>query len=497
MAKSCNIVTVPLHRKLKEKKSYYKLNSKIQEMTLKSLAIIALGLVSSAVAFSQEEKVDTLNVLDQRVTTIEDQVLTSKKLKISGYLQAQWQSSQIDSVGKGSQDMKVGTAKSGSETTDMNRFGIRRGRIKVAYEDFGCTGVLQFDLTEKGLALKDAYLNILDPWTGYVSVKGGVFDRPFGYEISYSSSRRESPERSRIFQTLFPDERDLGAMLTLQAPKTSPWNVLKLEAGLFAGNGIYQDNDSKKDFMGHLSYNKTLTSNMKIGAGVSLYDGSVAQTNVNVYTVNNGAFVLNNNTTNKNSFAKRQYFGLDGQFVLSSALGLTTIRAEYIWGQQPGRSDNSSSPKSGLLPGMDASNAAIVSAVTYTANLTTGAVTVKSGTAIGTDTYIRKMAGGYVHFIQDIADTKHSVVVKYDWYDPNTNIAANQIGVSGTNTSKADVAYSTLGLGYMYRMNNNIRIMAYYDIVSNEKVNVVSTALKGLTKNLADNLVTVRVQYKF
>ena len=466
-------------------------------MTLKSLAIIALGLISSAVAFSQEEKVDTLNVLDQRVTIIEDHVLTSKKLKISGYLQAQWQSSQIDSVGKGSQDMKVGTAKSGSETTDMNRFGIRRGRIKVAYEDFGCTGVLQFDLTEKGLALKDAYLNILDPWTGYVSVKGGVFDRPFGYEISYSSSRRESPERSRIFQTLFPDERDLGAMLTLQAPKTSPWNVLKLEAGLFAGNGIYQDNDSKKDFMGHLSYNKALNANMKIGAGASFYDGSVAQTNVNVYTVANGAFVLNNNPANKNSFAKRQYFGLDGQFVLSSALGLTTIRAEYIWGQQPGRSDNSSSPKSGLLPGMDASNAAVVSAATYTANLTTGAVTVKSGTAIGTDTYIRKMAGGYVHFIQDIADTKHSVVVKYDWYDPNTTIAANQIGVSGSKTGKADVAYSTLGLGYMYRMNNNIRIMAYYDIVSNEKINVVSTALKGLTKNLADNLVTVRVQYKF
>ena len=154
-------------------------------MRFKNLAIIALGLVSSTVAFSQEEKVDSLNVLDQRVTTVEDYVVTSKKLKISGYVQAQWQSSQIDSVGKGSQDMKVGTAKSGSEAANMNRFGIRRGRIKMAYEDFGCTGVLQFDLTEKGLALKDAYLSILDPWTGYVSVKGGVFDRPFGYEISY------------------------------------------------------------------------------------------------------------------------------------------------------------------------------------------------------------------------------------------------------------------------------------------------------------------------
>jgi phosphate-selective porin len=440
-------------------------------MKLKSLAIIALGLVSSTVAFSQEEQIDTLNVHEQRITSLEDYVLTSKKLKISGYMQVQWQSSQIDSLGKGSQDMKVGTAKSGSETDNMNRFGIRRGRIKMAYEDFGCTGVLQFDLTEKGMALKDAYLNILDPWVGYLSLKTGVFDRPFGYEISYSSSRRESPERSRIFQTLFPDERDLGAMLVLQAPKTSPWNVLKLEAGLFSGNGIYQDNDSKKDFIGHLTYNKQLAANMKLGLGASFYDGSVIQTNANVYTVNNGAFVLNSNPTNKNSFAKRQYFGLDGQFVLSSALGLTTIKGEYIYGDQPANGSTSSSPKSGNISGVDNLNA----------------------TLGGTDTYIRKMSGGYVHFIQDIADTKHSIVVKYDWYDPNTNIAGDKIGVAAK-TGKADVAYSTLGFGYMYRMNNNIRIMAYYDMVSNEKVSLKGYLAK---QDLADNLVTVRLQYKF
>jgi hypothetical protein len=459
------------------------------KMKLKSLAIIALGLLSTTFTFSQEV-VDTLNVLDQRVTTLEDGALVSKKLKISGYIQTQWQSSQIDSLGKGSQDMKVGTAKAGSETTDMNRFGIRRGRIKMAYEDFGCTGVLQFDLTEKGLALKDAYLNILDPWVGYVSLKGGVFDRPFGYEISYSSSRRESPERSRIFQTLFPDERDLGAMLTLQAPKTSPLNVLKLEAGLFGGNGIYQDNDSKKDFIGHLSFNKALTSDMKIGLGASLYSGSVAQTDTNVYVMDNGAFKRNVGTS-PNGFAKRQYIGFDGQLSLNSVLGLTTIRAEYLFGDQPGRSDNASSPKSGLLPGKDASNNDVVGSTTYVNDPATNKVTATSGKATGTSTYIRKMAGGYVHFIQDIADTKHSIVVKYDWYDPNTNIAGDQIGIAAK-SGKADIAYSTLGLGYMYRMNSNIRIMAYYDMVSNEK-----TVLKNYFADLKDNIVTVRLQYKF
>ena len=463
-------------------------------MTLKNLAI-GLSLISSTFVFAQEtETVDTLNVLDQRVTSLEDGVLQSKKLKVSGYIQAQWQSSQIDSLGNASSDMKVGSKKAGSEATDMNRFGIRRGRIKVAYEDFGSTGVLQLDLTEKGVALKDAYLNILDPWVGYVSLKGGIFDRPFGYEISYSSSRRESPERSRIFQTLFPDERDLGAMLVLQAPKTSPWNVLKLEAGLFAGNGIYLDTDSKKDFIGHLSFNKSLSTNMKIGLGASLYSGFVAQTDTNVYVVNNAAFVRTVGTS-PNGFAKREYYGFDGQFSLSSVAGLTTIRAEYIFGDQPGRSDNASSPKSGLIPGLDATNNTALGATTYTtvAAGTGFTTTATAGKATGAPTYMRKVAGGYVHFIQDIADTKHSIVVKYDWYDPNTQVTGDNIRLTNK-LSKADVAYSTLGLGYMYRMNNNVRIMAYYDMVSNEKV-----FLKGYfaKQDLADNLFTLRMQYKF
>ncbi|NDP20115.1 MAG: hypothetical protein GZ091_03405 [Paludibacter sp.] len=437
--------------------------------------VIALGLISSTFVFSQEEeKIDTLNVLDQRVTSLEDAAVTNKKLKISGYIQTQWQSSQVDSLGKSSQDMKVGAGKAASETTDINRFGIRRGRIKVAYDDSGYQGVLQFDLTEKGLALKDAYLVLVDPFVGFLSLKGGVFDRPFGYEISYSSSRRESPERSRIFQTLFPDERDLGAMLILQAPKTSPWNVLKLEGGLFAGNGIAQDNNNKKDFIGHLSYNKLLTSNIKVGLGASYYLGSVAETNKYIYSVNAGAFSVDSlSNIKKDGYAKRQYIGFDGQISVNSIFGLTTIRGEYLFGIQPSNSANSSSPKTGNIAGTDNLN-------------TTG----------GTDTYIRNMTGGYVHFIQDIADTKHSIVVKYDWFDPNTDITGSQIGV-GKKTSKADISYSTLGLGYMYRMNNNVRIMVYYDIVSNEKVNIISSSLKGYSANLADNLVTVRLQYKF
>jgi len=443
-------------------------------MKFKSFKVGVLCAFVSLSTYAQlVENTDSLYLVDQRVSILEDAVANSKKLKISGYIQAQWQSAQLDSLGNASMDMKVGAKKPGGEKTDMNRLGVRRGRVKFAYDESGFQGVLQLDITEKGVGIKDVYLNVIDPWIGYVSVKGGVFDRPFGYEISYSSSRRESPERSRIFQTLFPDERDLGAMLVIQAPKTSPWNVLKLEAGLFAGNGIYQDNDSKKDFIGHLSYSKSITPNIKIGLGASLYSGFVAQTNKYIYSVNNGAFSVDSvSNINKDGFAKREYWGFDGQFSMNSLIGLTTIRGEYLFGNQPGNAVSAGSPKSGNIGGVDNLNSTSF---------------VKGGT----DTYIRKVSGGYIHFIQDIADTKHSLTVKYDWYDPNTDITGSQIGV-GKKSGKADMAYSTLGLGYMYRMNNNVRLMAYYDMVKNE-----STKVKGYFTDAKDNLVTVRVQYKF
>lgn len=428
-------------------------------MKLKNFTIIALGLLSTTFAFSQEsEKVDTLNVHEQRITSIEDGIMQSKKLKFSGYIQAQWQSSQLDSLGNKTNDMKVGAGKNGAETTDYNRYGVRRGRLKATYEDFGCQAVIELNLAETGLSLKDAYLNILDPWANTVALKGGVFDRPFGYEIAYSSSKIESPERSRIIQTLFPDEKDLGSMLTIQAPKTSPWNVLKLEAGLFAGNAISQDTKSKKDFIGHLTYNNG-GANFKYGLGVSMYAGSILQPTKYVYSMNGGAFSIDSTATNKNGFANRQYLGFDGQFSINTGLGFSSIRAEYIMGTQPGSSTSSSSPTA----------SAVVTA----------------------DTYLRNFAGGYVHFIQDIAGTKHSIVLKYDWYDPNTSIAGSEIGIA-KKTGKADMAYSTFGLGYMYRMNNNVRLMAYYDMVTNE-----TTKVKGYFTNVNDNLLTIRLQYKF
>jgi hypothetical protein len=400
----------------------------------------------------EEAELTPTEVLEQKTETLEKAVKTLQKLKISGYIQIQYQYGEKDA------SLKTGTPNENTEES-FSRTGIRRGRIKTVYEEGIASAIFQLDLTEKGIGFKDAYLSIKDPWANTVVLKGGIFDRPFGNEISYSSSRRESPERSTLFQTLFPDERDLGVSLTLQATKTSPWNFLKLEAGLFAGNGIKQETDSRRDFIGHLSVDKNLNSNMKLSGGISYYNGGVYQGTDNIYAMTGDAFILNADPKNKGKFAKREYFGIDAQFSMTSAWGMSQVRAEYLSGDQPGAKTNSKSPNASVLPAYDV--------------------------------YNRNFTGGYVIFVQDFGQLPVSAVLKYDWYDPNTKISGNAIGQK--DTGNGDISFHTFGFGLLWRANNNVRLQAYYEINTNE----TTDNLTAYTNDLKDNVFTMRLQYKF
>ena len=413
-----------------------------------------LCLTNNGFAQKQQSGIElseSVEKLEREYKTQNDVIKKLQKLKVSGYVQAQNQWGQQDA------SLKVGTANENPEES-FDRFGIRRGRIKFVYEESIMSGVFQLDITEKGVGFKDAYMNIRDPWTGTSAFKTGIFDRPFGDEITYSSSRRESPERSAIFQTLFPDERDLGAMITFQASNKSPWNFLKLEAGLFAGNGIKQETDSRKDFIGHLSANESW-GNVGLAGGVSYYNGRVYQGTVSVYEMKDGGFVLNNDPDNTGKFAKREYIGFDLQFNLKSILGATQLRSEYLFGTQPGSASGSKSPNASVLPAFD--------------------------------TYIRKFSGGYVIFVQNLGKLPLAAVLKYDWYDPNTSVSGNNLGLN--NTAKGDVAQNSFGLGMLWNLNSSLRLQAYYEMNKNEK----TENLSGYHDDRKDNVLTLRMQYKF
>jgi len=450
--------------------------------------ILSLMLIGCIAVVKAQGPVSALDTLPGTVEQLLSNVAILNRLKITGYIQAQWQMS--DTIGSPA-------AFSGGNFSGLNnRFMIRRGRIKFAYINEWSQYVLQFDVTEKGLGIKDAYVAFTDPWTKFFTVTGGAFNRPFGYEIEYSSSSRETPERSRIFQTLFNQERDLGAKLTIQAPKTSQWNFIKLGAGLVNGNGLNPETDKYKDFIGHLYANKSFMSeNLNVGLGVSYYNGGWANQSKYTYKMDGTTFVKDSTTYAIGARLKREYIGIEAQVSLNSVIGITTLRGEYIMGTQPGTKSTSVSPT-----GIWADSPVTIYTTKYDTIKHIATTTAKTTTA-NSEAYIRNFSGGYIYLVQSIGQTKHEIVVKYDWYDPNTKVSANDIGAANSGTGATDIKYSTIGLGWIYHWNTNVKVTAYYELVKNETSNQSSmfnaSDIKTFAKDQKDNVFTLRVQYKF
>jgi predicted porin len=88
------------------------------------------------------------------------------------------------------------------------------------------------------------------------------------------------------------------------------------------------------------------------------------------------------------------------------------------------------------------------------------------------------------------------LILKYDWYDENTDVSGDEIGKSnalGKSTNNTDLRYDTFGFGAAYLIDNNTKVIAYYDIIKNES----SKNLAGYTQDINDNIFTLRFQYKF
>lgn len=370
-----------------------------------------------------------------------------------------------------------------------NRLILRRGRIKFTYEQSFAQYVLQFDVIDPTLTapvnitqnssgtvtssstatipfavnVRDFYVKINAPFFKSLWFTAGMQNRPFGFEVGQSSQYRETPERSRFTQNLFPNERDLGGMITLQAPNSSPLHAFKINAGMFNGSGIAREFDSKKDFIGQLMYNKSSKDErISFGIGVSYYRGATVQTDSTVYASVNATGstaneVANKNVSNIGSYAKREYMGIDAQVSIDNPLGITTLRGEYVYGTQPGTAASSRSFE--ILP--------------------SGAM------------YVRQFNAAYFYLVHKIAKLPFQLVYKYDFFDPNSKVSGMQIS-SGGKFGTGDIKYTTNAVGINYLVNNNLKFMFYYDMIVNESV-----AINGWGYDKKDNIFTARVQYRF
>jgi hypothetical protein len=387
-----------------------------------------------------------------------------ENIRFTGYFQSQFQVAQS----KGAKSFEGGDFSAFAS----NRFMIRRARLRVDYLMTDKSGkwakalfTFQFDATERGVNVRDMFVRLYDGRHHIFSATTGLFARPFGYEVNLSSAFREAPERGRMSQILMPTERDLGFMVSLDPQdRNHKLGFLKIDAGLFNGQGLSgtTDFDSHKDFISRLTIKPVKLGQWEISNGLSLLMGGWRQATKYVYTLSDHTaaknFQVDSSLANIGKISPRNYYGADLQLKLHHGWGATEWRGEYWRGKQPG----------------------------------TASSTVNPGTLPQVPVYRRNFDGAFFCFLQNIINEKHQLIVKYDWYDPNTKIRDKEIGSTGTNFSSADLRFSTLGLGYLFYMNDHVKLLAYYAIVKNQ-----STQLAGYEKDIKDNVLTFRLHFRF
>jgi hypothetical protein len=341
----------------------------------------------------------------------------------------------------------------------------------------------QFDVTERGVQIRDFYGKIYENKFSKFHLTTGMFPRPFGFEVNYSSSQREAPERGRMSQILFRTERDLGLMLSFDPQqKETAFKNLRIEAGLFNGTGVAAptDYDSHKDFIGRVSLKPTsIAKKLTLSGSVSHYNGGMRQFGKQIYRLNKTAagpvFQVDSAETNIGKIATRRYYGADAQLKILNKWGTTEFRGEFITGRQPGIATSSEVPVT--EPTTDE--------ITIVNNL-------PFARKVGLPIYHRKFNGAYFYFLQDIKTNRDQIVLKYDWYDPNQEVKNKEIGRPGSNTTEADIKFSTFGAGYIHNFTNNVRFTFWYDWVKNKP-----TQLPKYARDYRDNILTIRVMYRF
>lgn len=381
------------------------------------------------------------------------------EIAITGYLQTQFQKAQSPGISS----FSGGDFSKNSDS----RFMIRRGRLKIDRADKYSSIVFQIDATQNGIQLMDAFIQLHQPDSKVLLLTAGLFNRPFGHSIVYSSGYRDFPERARVFQTLMPRERDIGAMVTYH-PKGA-FKFITAELAVVNGSGYNaRDYDSRKDIIGNLGFKFDSLANKKLhlGFGGSIYEGSVRNDTENYYSPDGVGFKKNTSPDNVGYFGKREYYGANLQLQYDNTFGKTIFKAEYIQGTQPGVAAST-----GVL--------GPVASTSFSAQP-------------ATDLYLREFSGSYLWLTQQIANSKFTALVSYDIYDPNSKVSAMEIGTAGNNTTAGDIKYSTLGYGLTYLINSRFKLTLYNEHVVNE-----ATTLTGYTADLKDDVFTTRLQYRW
>ena len=423
---------------------------KSENRNMKKLFAIIIFTLVSFYSYSQAQMTDSLkdvldkhegrlNALDERVLVNEADLSKLNKLKISGYIQAQWLLNDKDHV---------------TVNEPTNSFWIRRARIKFTYQALdGVKFVLQPDFSTGNLSLKDAYAVVNIPKLKDITLWAGQFNRT-NYEVEYSSSQREVLERSKVIRALYPGEREVGVKLEYKGTE------VPLKVQLMAMNGNFTgaqpvDYDSKKDLMGRLVYSiKLPSSGIGIDLGPNFYYGGTGIKYNTFISDENGK--LDSTTYKAGDYLPKQWLGGEIQ-IFADFLGGTALKGEFIQGTNSLTSSTNQDSKSSI-------------------------------TARRADpTKVRHFTGYYLYLIKNIG-RKDQFVLKYDFYDPNTKLSGD--------AAKGEVSWKTYTVAWQHYLNDYIRISLQYEMPKYEVNASRPEDYKDLT-GAYGNTLGIRVQAKF
>ncbi len=454
---------------------------------MKKLSLITLMLITAVVfrAKAQETAVkeqlseinDKVTGLTERLATAESDLSKLTKIKVSGYIQAQYQNFENPSV------------------QPSNYWSIRRARVKFTYEmPNGVKFVLQPDFSPGNITIKDAYAIIGGSWMKNFSLWAGKFNRP-NYEVEYSSSQREVMERSLLVRTLYPGERAIGAKLEFN-PVSVPLHVqfalLNGADGLTINNSSgtnlnsteNKDYDNYKDIMIRAYYNLSLGNFGGLDFGAHGYFGSLKSNALKTLSSDYSTI----KDVKIGDAVKRNWLGAEFQ-LFADVLGGLSIKGEYIAGKN--------------------------ASIGYAPVAASGSTAAVPGVA----NFQNKFSGYYIYLIKNLGK-KNQFALRYDYYDPNTDISGKDVSIAKYTSSdatalksrvsgKSDLATGTLSLALHHYFDDNLRISLNYDIVTNEKVGTANAITESYTNNdgtkgtldyskvINQNVLTLRIQAKF
>jgi hypothetical protein len=386
------------------------------------------------VTFDPNDLPGTVEGMAEQLTTLQSDFDKLRRFKLSGYVQVRYEISDGDN-----DSVRVSGNPAVLTTSNLERFSIRRGRIKLTYDHSPWSqAVVYFDGgSDRQVRLLEGYAAFTEPrtpeprWQAWI----GQMNVPFGYEVERSSSTRELPERSRVENVLFPGERDRGLKLMgLFAGK------VEAVAGVFNGGGIGDANFPNTD----PSRGKELVG--RVRAILGTVDFAVSGSTGKATTALTGDDVVTDRTR----------FGFDTQvYYALPHTGGGSLKFEVYRGHN--------------------ANADSLSALTVGPTSANPVRLLAAGADPGhlaTD-----FLGGYAMAVQNVGES-FQLAARFDWFDPNEDVDHDRF-------ERWNVALNAFYQGLT-------RVTVSYEHPITER-----RLSSGAYEDPVDNLWTLQVQHTF